>query len=75
MIDLIKVAEKQIEKLEEVQGSKAINTIEVSEEIRKWCEFIKSLDKDETDQEGQVQEQSINIMIDGGLIAKIMIFV
>lgn len=46
MKDLIKIAEEQIEMLKEIQFNDVLdnNEIEVSREIRNWCEFIKSLD-------------------------------
>ncbi len=46
MIDLIKVAEKQIERLEEYQMKPYTNAIDESKEIRSWCAFIKLLDLD-----------------------------
>ena len=67
-MDLIKIAEEQIQILVEIQFENVLedtNSIEVSREIRNWCEFIRSLDNRKTAQEGQVQEQCINLNIEG----------
>lgn len=43
---LIKIAEEQIEMLKEIQFNDVLdnNEIEVSREIRNWCEFIRVLE-------------------------------
>lgn len=48
MKDLIKIAEEQIEILEEMQYENVlenVNPVDVSKEIRNWCEFIKSMNE------------------------------
>lgn len=42
MSELIKISEEQIKVLKEMQGSEIFteDAIQISSEIRKWCEFI-----------------------------------
>lgn len=64
MEELIKIAEEQINILEKMQCTNSIDIpdIEISKEIRNWCEFIYKL-KEKTAQEDKIQEQS-SVIID-----------
>lgn len=64
MEELIKTAEKQINRLEEIQFTDVIDTnhTEISKEIRNWCEFIYKL-KEKTAQEEQ-SKKFADILVD-----------